>query len=186
MKPGCCFAALLMSLVAVARASNGTPPPSPDSIVDVRVGVYDSRIVSFAHFWSESSRQEREALVVAAKTAKAAGDAARYQELTDRITAEQERSHLQVFSTAPAVEAMAALKEKLPEIQRELGITRLISSWDDASLVRIPQENRIDVTSRLVREFNPDDKRQKTIEQMKHSKPMPLERARQLLKKGKL
>ena len=33
---------------------------------------------------------------------------------------------------------------------------------------------------------NPDEKRQKTIELMKHAKPLPLERARELLKKGKL
>ena len=186
MKSGFCLVALLVSLLVMGHASNGTPPVPSNLAPDERVGVYDSRIVAFAHFWSASSRQEREAWVASAKAAKAASDGARYKELTERIQAEQDRSHLQVFSTAPADEALAALNGKLPEIRRELGISRLVSKWDEASLVGVPEEKRIDVTERLVREFNPDEKRQKTIEQMKHAKPLPLERARELLKKGKL
>lgn len=186
MKLKCCLVALLVSFGVVARGSTGAPPPQSNSAADARVGVYDSRIVSFAHFWSEPNRQERDALIAAAKAAKAAGSDSRFKELSDQLEAMQARSHLQVFSTAPADDAMAALKERLPEIQRELGISRLVSKWDEASLVGVPEKNRIEVTERLVREFNPDEKRRKTIEAMKHSQPIPLDRARELLEKGKL
>jgi hypothetical protein len=151
-----------------------------------RVGVYDSRAVAFAHFWGETQRQERDALIARARAAKSAGEMARFKELTTQIKAEQDRSHLQVFSTAPAAEAMAALAPKLPAIQRELGVTRLVSKWDEATLAAVPEANRIDVTDRLAQEFKPDEKRRRTIEEMKKVKPLPLDEAKRKLKAGAL
>ena len=167
---------------ALSAASAAEPAKAPA----VRVGVYDSRALSFAHFWSEPARKDRDALIAEATAAKNAGDTAKLTPLQQQIVAGQNRSHLQVFSTAPADEAMAALEEKLPAIQQELGVGRFVSKWDEAALKEIPEANRIDATDRLAREFNPDEKRQKTIEQMKKSKPLPLEQAKKMVQEGKL
>lgn len=115
-----------------------------------------------------------------------AGEAARLKTLEAQLVEMQKRSHLQVFSTAPADEAMAALNERLPALLRELGVERLVSQWDEAALRAIPPANQLDVTDRLVREFNPDAKRRKTIETMKTTPPLPLERANQLMREGRL
>jgi len=172
---------ILMTLSLAAA-----PAAEPAKTAEARVGVYDSRIVSFAHFWSEPARKERDALIASAKAAKAAGETARFKELEPQIVAGQNRSHLQVFSTAPADEAMAALKDKLPAIQKEFGVAWLVSKWDEAGLKGVSDANRIDVTDRLAREFAPDEKRQKTIEQMKKAKPLPLDEATKLMQAGKL
>ena len=163
--------------------AQGTEPAKPTTD---RVGVYDSRIISFAHFWSEPARKERDAQVAAAKTAKTSGDTARVTALDEQLSAAQKRSHLQVFSSAPADEAMAALKDRLPAIQKELGVARLVSKWDRTALKDIPQANQVDITDRLAREFNPDAKRLQTIEQMKKSPPLPLDEATRLMQAGKL
>jgi hypothetical protein len=170
---------LLLSLAAA-------PAAEPAKTAEARVGVYDSRVVSFAHFWSEPGRKDRDALIASARAAKAAGDTVRFKELEQQISAGQNRSHLQVFSTAPADEAMAALKDKLPAIQQELGVSRFVSKWDEPALRDVPAANRIDATDRLAREFTPDEKRQKTIEQMKKTSPLPLEQAKKLLAEGKM
>jgi hypothetical protein len=146
-----------------------------------RVGIYDSRAVSFAHFWSEPARQERDALIAKAKAAKDSGDKKRFEELQKEIVAGQKRSHLQVFSTAPADEAMAALQDKLPAIERELGVTSLVSKWDEGALKTIPEANRVDATDRLVREFKLDEKRRNGIEKFKTVKPLPLWQAKLLI-----
>lgn len=151
-----------------------------------RVGVYDSRVVAFAHFWSEQGRKEREASVAAAKAAKASGDTKLIAEHSRNLKGQQERTHLQVFSTAPADEAMAALKDKLSAIQKEIGVGRFVSKWDEAALKEIPEANRVDVTDRLAREFNPDERRRKTIEQLKKSKPLPLDQAKRAAAEGKM
>lgn len=153
---------------------------------DERVGVYDSRVVAFAHFWSEPVRQEREKLMADARAARDAGDKARSQELGGRLKQMQDRSHLEVFSTLPADEAMAALRERIPAVQRELGVTRLVSKWDRAALAQIPEAARVDATDRLVQEFKPDEKRQKTIAEMKKAKPVPLDRAQKMVRAGKM
>jgi hypothetical protein len=170
------------ALVALAAAHATEPQPGAAP----RVGIYDSRVLSFAHFWWPPQRQQRDELIANAKAANAAGDTMRFEELQKQIVAGSNQSHLQVFSTAPAGEAMAALKDKLPAIQQELGVAQFVSKWDEAALKGVPETNRVDATDRLVREFSPDEKRQKTIEQMKKSKPLPLDETTRLMREEKL
>jgi hypothetical protein len=177
---------LIFAVAAGALTLGLTRAAQPVKVAEPRVGVYDSRLVAFAHFWSESGRKDREALIAAAKAAKDSGDTARFKELSVQLGASQTHSHLQVFSTAPADEAMAALKDRLSAIQQELGVARLVSKWDEAALRGIPAASQIDATDRLVREFSPDAKRLKTIEQMKTTKPLPLDEATRLAQAGKL
>lgn len=151
-----------------------------------RVGVYDSRALAFAHFWSAERRAELQGRAAAAKAAKDSGDTARYRELAGAMAAEQKRIHLEVFSTAPASEALAALAPKLAALQAELGVKALISKWDDAALRDIPAARCVDVTDRLIQEFNPDERRRKTIAEMKNKPPLPLAEAQRLEAAGKL
>jgi hypothetical protein len=72
------------------------------------VGVYDSRVVAFAHFWSSAERADRDALIAAARAAKAAGDTVKQRELTARIEALQQASHLEVLSTDQEFECFMA------------------------------------------------------------------------------
>jgi hypothetical protein len=169
---------------ALASAAEHTAtgrPPEP------RVGVYDSRVVAYAHFWSEPARQQRDALVQRAKAARDAHDTPALKDLERQIAAGQKRIHLQTFSTAPAEEAMLALQDKLPALQRELGVGRFVAMWDTGALKGIPESNRIDVTDRLARELlEPTDKQRKTMESIKAAKPLPLSQAKLLDAAGKL
>ena len=177
---------ILMLAAGVWGAATNGAEPAVGKTPSERVGVYDSRVVAFAHFWSDQGRTERDALVAEARAAKVAGDTKQLNECERAIKEAQERSHLQVFSSAPADEALAALKDRLPAIEQELGVARLVSKWDEQALQGIPEANRVDATDRLAREFNPDEKRLKTIEPMKKSKPVPLDEVRRLIKAGKI
>jgi hypothetical protein len=177
------FFSACSALVAAGAAAPSQPAPAP---AGERIGVYDSRVISYAHFWSAPARQQREALIAAAKAAKAAGDTARFHELGAQLSAAQSRAHLEVFSTAPADDALAALQPKLAEILRAQGVTRLVSKWDEAALQAVPAANRVDVTDRLAREFDLPPERAKTMEGIKRAKPLPLEEARRLDQAGKL
>jgi hypothetical protein len=173
---------LLLGLAcAVAASMHGADAAAPAS---ARVGVYDSRAVAFAYFWSPPIRKQRDELIVAAKSAKDAGDEKRLGELKQEIVAGSKQTHLQVFSTAPATEAMAALQGRLPAIQKELGVERLVSKWDRAGLQGVPEANRVEVTDRLVREFDADEKRLKSIAELKTKPPLPLWQAKLLLRFG--
>jgi hypothetical protein len=147
-----------------------------------RAGVYDSRAVAYAYFWSPPFRQERDALLARAKAAKEAGDTALLNELKPRIVAEQKQAMLAVFSTAPADDAMAAIKDMLPAIEQDLGVNRLISKWDEDALKGIPEANRVDATDRLVRAFfpKPSEHLRSQIKAFEAAKPLPLWQARLL------
>lgn len=172
-------ASLLCSFWATIAAAADKPDAE-------RIGVYDSRAVAYAHFWSGPEQQSRVAMIADGKAAKAAGDTVKFRTLGEQIAAAQKRSHLQVFSTAPADEAMVALKDKLPAIQRELGVARLVSKWDEAALKGVAESRRVEATDRLVREFALDEKQQKTLAELRKAKPMPLAEAKRRAEAGKL
>jgi hypothetical protein len=143
-----------------------------------RVGTYDSRLVAFAAFWDDVHQARLKDLAGEARAAKEQGDDARYQSLAKELSALQDELHMQVFSTAPIDRVLAGLKDRLPEVQREAGVSRLVSQWDDAALAGVPAADRVDVTDRLVREFKVPDSKLKQLGQMKTVKPLPLWRAR--------
>lgn len=138
-----------------------------------KVGVYDSRAVAYAHFWSAEATRDRNEAMAAAKAARAAGDTAGAEAKGRALAAYQERMHQQVFGSAPATEAMGALAARLPALQRELGLARLVSKWDLKALKDVPAAQRVEVTDRLVREFIvPTEKQQKVLDSMKTTKPV--------------
>ena len=153
---------------SLAAAEEGTSAPRATE----RVGVYDSRALAYAHFCSPEAERARNAAVADARAARAAGDAsaaAKSRALGDL----QKRMHEEVFGSAPATEALEALAPRLPALQRELGVGRLVSKWEAKALKDVPEAQRVDVTDRLVREFIvPNEKQQKVLDSMKTTKPV--------------
>ena len=141
-----------------------------------RIGVYDSRVVAYAHFWTAEQQKQLKEKADVAKAAKSAGDTERFNKLSKEMSELQEKLHRQVFSTAPAEEAMAALKPRLAEIQKEAGLSALVSKWDIQALGSYKSAQQVDVTDLLVREFKLEPKQMKTIEEIKKQKPVPLDK----------
>jgi hypothetical protein len=141
-----------------------------------RIGAYDSRVLAYAHFWTAEHQQQLKDKAKTAQTAKSAGDSAQFDRLSKEMAAEQERIHREVFSTAPAAEAMAELKPRLAEIQKQAAVSALVSKWDKQALASYKSAQQVDVTDLLVREFKLEPKQMKTIEEIKKQKPVPLEK----------
>jgi len=140
-----------------------------------RIGVYDSRLVAYAHFWTEAHQRNLSGRTKAAKDAKAAGQTERAEEIGAALKKEQERIHRQVFSTAPVDDVLADIKVRLPEIQKEAGVSKLVSKWDEATLKQHRKAEKVDVTDLLVSEFKPGEKQLKVIADLKTKKPVPLD-----------
>jgi hypothetical protein len=169
---------------AVGAAEAPAVPPAPTSAP--RVGIYDSRVVAFAYFWSAAQQQTLKERMAAAKAAKAAGDQAAYATIAQELKERQSRNHLQVFSTAPVDDAMAALKARLPQLAAQAGVGDFVSKWDEAALQKFPVDVRVDVTDLLVQEFKLPESQQKVLETIKRAPPVPLDEARRLDAAGKM
>lgn len=143
-----------------------------------RVGVYDSRVVAYAHFWRPDRQAELSRQMAEGRAAKERGDTARFRELEKQIKATQEALHLQVFSTAPIPDVMARLRDQIPAIAREAGVQRLVSIWDEEALREVAEANRVDVTDLLVRDIPLNQKQLEIMKQIRKKKPVPLAKAR--------
>jgi hypothetical protein len=153
----------------------------------MRIGVYDSRAVAFAWFWSEAQQRQLKELMKSARAAKVAGQTNRFQELDATLRQKQDEMHREVFSTAPAAGALAAIKEQISEIEKQTGVTMLVSKWDDQVLRQYQDAEKMDVTDRLVREFiQPTGQQQKVLSEMQRQKPLPLEKCDELIRKGEI
>ena len=166
-----------MAMAGDGTATNAAP---------VHIGVYDSRAVAYAHFWSEPYQSKLKEQMAAARAAKQAGDTARFQELDAALRQTQDRIHRQGFSTVPVNDALAAIKDRIPEIEKQANISVLVSKWDEAALKKYPNAEQVDVTGQLVREFKPTEKQLKVIADLQKQKPLPLEKCDELIRKGKI
>jgi len=135
-----------------------------------RVGVYDSRAIAYACFWTTNYQNQLNEKAQAAKAARAAGDPALADRLENNLAHEQEKIHQQVFGTARPTDALAALESRLPKLEKQAGVSVLISKWDPR-LDQYKAAEQVDVTDLLVREFNPSEKQLKVIAGIRSKPP---------------
>lgn len=152
----------------------------------VRVGIYDSRAVAYAWFCSARVQQKLQDQMAAAQAAKQSGATTRFQELAADLRQMQDEMHREVFSTAPSAGALAAIKERIPEIEKQAGVVMFVSKWDQPALNRFPDAEKTDVTDRLVREFKPTEKQLKVIADLQKKKPLSLEKCNELIRQGEI
>jgi hypothetical protein len=162
-------------------AAETTNAPTPS------IGVYDSRAVAYAYLVSAPYQKDIQEKVRAAQAAKQAGDSAKLKELDAVLKAEQAQGHRQVFSTAPPIAAMERIKDRLPEIQKQAGVSVIVSKWDEATLQKYKAATRVEVTDKLVREFiQPDEKQSQIISSIEKSEPISLEKCDEMIRKGEI
>lgn len=159
------FFRLLLVIAALTSAASR-------STAAERIGVYDSRIVAYAAFHTPEHQQQLNGTVAALQAAKTAGNEAETERLGKLVSEEQKRSHRQVFSTDPVTNVLAQIQDRLPAIQKEAGVTALVSKWDKSTLRQYRKAEQVDVTDRLAAEFKPGEKQLKVIAELKRAKPV--------------
>jgi len=169
------FAMAIGATAAIAGFQPLTIQADGTNAIRERIGVYDSRVVAYAYFCSEPHMQGLNAKIQAAKDAQVAGNP-EAAKMAEEMKNYQQHIHLQVFSSAPVPEALAAITKKLPEIERNVGVSCLISKWDETALNDHPNAEQVDLTDQLAGEFKPGEKQLKVIESIKKSKPVPSRR----------
>jgi hypothetical protein len=172
------IAMLIFAVGSVACAQ--TSPPQADGSAPAkrqqfRVGTYDSRAVALAGLRSTAQAAERDQevrqLQAQLKEAEAAGDTKRAQEIKERGKATQVVRHLQAFSTVPVDDVLAPIKDKLPTIAQEAGVDVIVASGTDYTAKGVEV---VDVTDRIVKQFNPDERTMRIITEVPKHKPLTL------------
>ncbi len=175
------LATIVFRTVSGTLAADRTPAAKPE-----RIGIYDSRVLAYAHFWSEPEQREMNEAFAAAKEAKIKGDTNVLAELKAQMKQRQEKNHLQVFSTAPVEDVLATIKDRVQLVQQQAGVSRLLSKWDEAGLKPYKSAEKVEVTEQLLSAFKLDAKQLKVASDIRKHDPLPLEKAKQMLREGKL
>lgn len=145
----------------------------PSQTTSERIGTFDSRAVSLAFYNSAEFRERMLRLKTELEEAKASGDEERVKQLEAYGPAFQEVMHQQGFSTGSVSGIMDRIKEELPQIAENTGVSVIVSKWEVA--YKSPAVELVDLTSQLVALFDPDDRVLQWIEALKGQDPIPLD-----------
>ncbi len=176
------FAGVLIGLNFHSVAGETNAP----SVSAERIGTYDSRVIAYANFVTEAHLRKLNAEIQAARAAQAAGQTNRCEALRAALKEEQDQGHLQVFSTAPVDDILASMPARIEAVKKEAVVTRLVSKWDVKTLKELKSAEQVEVTELLLREFTLDEKQQKIVADLRAKPPVPLEKAKELMRGGKL
>ena len=162
-----CVAVLGGSMLAAAG------PGQEEKRSRLRVGVFDSRAVAIAWLRSETYEASLREKSAEFEKAKEAGDETRVKEIEAGMRAIQDEIHKQGFGIWPIRDILAHIKDDLKKIATETEVDVIVCKWDLA--YRRPEAEFIDVTSLMVKPFEPDEETMKIVKEIQTQEPIPLE-----------
>lgn len=165
---------LAMAAMLAAVVSCGGPLAAAQDAKPLRIGVFDSRAVALAYGNSDEFRRIVHGMRADYDTAKAANNDSRAQELETEGQWSQVRLHQQTFSTGPVGGILAKVRDKLPAIAAQAGVSLIVSKWEVQ--FQTTAVETVDVTLPIVKLFNPSDRVLAWIAQMKTQDPIPFEK----------
>lgn len=136
----------------------------------VRIGIFDSRAVAIAYAHSDWNKNRLKARMPEMEKAKAAGDTKKIEELEAWGQAQQDKLHKQGFGTASVCDLLEHIKDDIPKIAKENGVDVIVNKWD--IVYQNPAIEMIDITSEIVKPFNPNEKTLKSIRAIQNHPPV--------------
>ena len=132
----------------------------------VRVGTFDSRAIALAYARSAMFAADRAPVMKDLKDRYEKAKAEKNEEVIKELEAWPPTYHklqmLQCFSTASVADILEKVKDQLAKVAQEAGVDMIVSKWEIAH--SNPTSEIVDVTSPLVKLFNPDEQTLKFIE----------------------
>lgn len=175
--------AMLMTGCQLKSRSQKSSPAS-SNVSNEKVGVYDSRSIAIAFVnspsWKESVQPIQDSKHQAYSQAVKDGDTQAIEELKAWGQAQQTKLHTQAFSTESVDEMLALIADRLPLIQQQVGVTRLVSMWDIDALTSVDAKEQVDVTMLLIDALEPTTTQRKAAIEIQQHTPISLAQARQI------
>lgn len=139
----------------------------------IKIGVYDSRIVTFAWSRSDYFKQHMIKFNQQNDSAQKSHDTARIKELGAGAMSYQHLLHQMVFSNGSIGIIMAIVKDKLPELAKSTGVGVIVSKWE--LNFSDPSVEVIDITSQVAALFQPKENIDKMVEEIGKQQPVPID-----------
>lgn len=161
----------MVAILMLASASNGAFAQKTKAII--KIGTYDSRIVTFAWSRSDYFKQRLIKINQQSDSSTKAHDTARVKELSVGAMPYQHLLHLTVFSNGSIGFIMAIVKDKLPALAKTAGVIVILSKWE--LNFSDPSIEIVDLTSQITQLFHPKENIDKMVGEISQQPPVPID-----------
>jgi len=138
-----------------------------------KIGVYDSRIITFA--WSRSAffSEHQKKFAQQSDSAQKSKDTARIKELSIHAMSYQHLLHQMVFGSGSISAIMELVRDKIPEIAKQASVCMIVSKFE--LNYKDPSCEIVDLTDQIAQLFKPTENIDKMAGEIKKEEPVPLE-----------
>lgn len=162
-----CFMKNFFSMFGVLAACSMLLASYPAKEI-LRVGTFDSRAIAHAYGLSEMAKPMVSDMRKKYNLAKKEGN----EELRIELKALQQVMQQQAFSKACVADILEKVEAELPKVAKEAGVDIIVSKWE--VMFKNPSIEIVDVTSHLVKLFNPGEEGLKVMKNLQKQPPVPL------------
>lgn len=139
----------------------------------MKIGTYDSRIVTFAWSRSDYFKQRLIKINQQSDSATKAHDTARVKELSVGAMSYQHLLHQMIFSNGSIGFIMAIVKDKLPALAKTAGVSVILSKWE--LNFSDPSIEIVDLTSQVAQLFHPKENIDQMSKDISAQQPIPID-----------
>jgi hypothetical protein len=144
-----------------------------DKIKALKIGVYDSRIITFAYSRSDAFNEVMQKFSKENGEVMQSGDTAKKIQTAYKMITFQYLLHQQVFSSGSAVNILAVVKDKLPQVAKDSGVSAIVSKWELEFVD--PSAEIVDLTQTIARLYNPKEDIAEMSKEIAGQAPVSLE-----------
>lgn len=140
------------------------------SSAQMRVGVFDSRVIALAHFRSAGFEGPMKELSARMKAAKEKDDKAEIARLQRQAQLHQAHMHDVVFGNASVNDFFPELKERFESAATEEKLSIIVSKWEMP--FKSPDVTLVDITDKLVEYYRPDENLRRMLDEVGKTEPV--------------
>ncbi|MEI6140381.1 MAG: hypothetical protein WCP85_14020 [Mariniphaga sp.] len=164
-----CTTVLILTAIFMANSSFAQNNPTR-----MKIGVYDSRVVVFA--WSRSNyfKEQMGKIRQHSDSAMKTNDTLKIKEVSIQAMSYQHLLHQMVFSNGSAASILELVKDKLPEVAKQAGVSIVVSKFE--LNYQDPSIEIVDLTTQVSQLFNPTENIDNMVGNIKKDQPIPLDK----------
>lgn len=164
------LAVLILISISLLPAGRVSAQNSPGKL---KIGVYDSRAVVFAYSRSDFFREHQAKFARQSDSLNKAKDTAGIRQLSIYAISYQHLLHQMVFGTGSTAAITALVRDQLPEVARQAGVSVLVSKFE--LTYSDPSVEIVDLTNKVIQLFKPTENIDQMVGEITKTEPVPLE-----------
>lgn len=173
MKATRTLSSVIVLIAALAFLSGSWDPGKGEKKTKaVKIGTYDSRVAVLAYSRSDLFQDYIKVKRAESDSLLKQEDTLKRNEGAYKMITLQYLNHQMVFCAGSAATVLCLIKDKLPELAKEAGVSMVVSKWELTWYD--PSVEIVDLTTQVAKLFNPKENIDKMSAEISNMDPIPL------------